>query len=313
MLIRLLALTALVLPMGWSADAVAPAKLSEDAITAKLQETQKSLQALHLQQGQSVAPEKVQQQMGELDAMIEQAADPLGEAAIGARLMRSQVFQVTGQGDKCEAELRSVIAGGGAPKGLAGAYYLLAMQYSQADGKEAEIVKLAEDAEKAKIDPEVLGALQGMAKQAAIAPGKPFPDFSFTDLAGAQHALSEFRGKVLLVDFWATWCGPCVGELPNVKAAYEAYHAKGFEIVGISLDKDRAKLDAFLKDKGIPWTQSFDGKGWENAIAMQFGIHSIPATFLIDSEGKLIAKDVRGEELKAAVKKAVEATPALSK
>lgn len=133
--------------------------------------------------------------------------------------------------------------------------------------------------------------------QAGLAVGKPFPDFAEKDLAGNPLSVSAYKGKVVLVDFWATWCGPCVGELPNVLAAYKKYHGKGFEIVGISLDQDQAKLTAFLKEQGMTWAQFFDGKGWDNKLAVRYGIESIPATFLLDGEGHIIARNLRGKAL----------------
>jgi thiol-disulfide isomerase/thioredoxin len=135
--------------------------------------------------------------------------------------------------------------------------------------------------------------------QAALVVGKSFPDFAEKDLAGNPLTLSAYKGKVVLVDFWATWCGPCVGELPNVLAAYKKYHEQGFEIVGISLDEDQAKLTSFLKDQGMTWAQFFDGKRWENKLAVKYGIQSIPATFLLDGEGAIIARDLRGPALDA--------------
>ena len=138
---------------------------------------------------------------------------------------------------------------------------------------------------------------EAMKAQAALAVGTKFPDFAEKDLTGNSLTLSSFKGKLVLVDFWATWCPPCVGELPNVIAAYEKYHRQGFEIVGISLDQDQAKLTAFLKEKGMTWAQYFDGKGWQNKLAAQYGIQSIPATFLLDGEGNIVAKNLRGGAL----------------
>ena len=139
--------------------------------------------------------------------------------------------------------------------------------------------------------------------QAALAVGTVFPDFNEKDLAGKPLSVANYKGKVVLVDFWATWCGPCVGELPNVLKTYEKYHAKGFEIIGISLDDSKDALDKFIKDKGVSWVQFFDGKGWSNKLAAQYGVNSIPATYLLDGQGKILAKNLRGEALEAEVAK----------
>ena len=130
-------------------------------------------------------------------------------------------------------------------------------------------------------------------------------DLKFTSLAGKEIDLADMKGKVILIDFWATWCGPCIAELPNVLKAYETYHDKGFEIIGISLDnaKDEAKLKSFVKDKNMPWPQAFDGKGWDTDLAQQYGISSIPATFLVGKDGKIVSSNLRGPALSLAVKK----------
>ena len=130
-------------------------------------------------------------------------------------------------------------------------------------------------------------------------------DIKFVGLDGKETDLSKMKGKVVLIDFWATWCGPCIAELPNVIKAYEDYNDEGFEIIGISLDnaKDEDKLKAFVKDKKMTWAHAFDGQGWGNALAKKFGITSIPATFLIGKDGKVVASNLRGPALEKAVKK----------
>jgi peroxiredoxin len=150
-------------------------------------------------------------------------------------------------------------------------------------------------------------AKQAAAKkiQSALAVGNKFPDFDLKDFAGKPLSVANYKGKVVLVDFWATWCGPCVGELPNVLRTYEKYHPKGFEIIGVSLDEKADALTKFIKERGVTWQQFFDGKGWTNALAIKYGVMSIPATYLLDAEGKILAKDLRGEALEAAVDKAL--------
>ena len=137
--------------------------------------------------------------------------------------------------------------------------------------------------------------------QDTLVAGKVFPDFSEVDLAGQPLSIASRKGKVVLVDFWATWCGPCRAELPNVLEVYKKHHPEGFEIIGVSLDEEKARVESFIKDKDMTWPQYFDGKKWQNKLAVQYGVNSIPATYLLDGEGKILGKDLRGEALEKAV------------
>lgn len=123
--------------------------------------------------------------------------------------------------------------------------------------------------------------------------GKPV-EIRFTALDGREVDLAKLRGKVVLVDFWATDCRPCVAEMPEIKAIYDKFHDKGFEIIGISLDSKEATLRRFIRDKNLPWPQHFDGKGRENKFAQRFGIFGIPTAWLVDRRGNLTYTETRG-------------------
>ena len=186
--------------------------------------------------------------------------------------------------------------------------------FKQADKATEMLKQLQRDfpnSKQAKSVDEVLASIKAGEEarkiQVALAPDTAFPDFDVKDLDGKALSIASYKGKVVMVDFWATWCGPCVGEVPNVAAIYQKYHDKGFEIIGVSLDRegDKDKLISFTKDHNMPWRQYFDGKFWQNDLAVKYGIQSIPATFLLDGSGKIIGKDVRGPALEPAVKKAL--------
>lgn len=133
--------------------------------------------------------------------------------------------------------------------------------------------------------------------QSALQPGREFPDFSVTDVAGKPLSVSQYRGKVVLIDFWATWCPPCVAEMPHVIAAYQKYHEKGFEVIGISLDRQKDALLKYIEKNKMTWPQYYDGDKPEASLADKYGIESIPTTYLVDKDGKIVATNLRGDAL----------------
>ena len=139
-------------------------------------------------------------------------------------------------------------------------------------------------------------------KAKPVAVGTIAPDFSAKDPNGKMVSLKSSLGKVTLIDFWASWCGPCRKENPNVVALYNEFHSKGLNIVGVSLDEDLNEWkQAIVKDK-ITWIQISNLKKWQDPIAKMYNIEQIPTTFLLDASGRIIAQDLRGDELKAKVK-----------
>ena len=154
--------------------------------------------------------------------------------------------------------------------------------------------------EELKGQDELVARIEEKAKRLAFASGEgAAPNIKQATPEGGEMALSELRGKYVLLDFWASWCGPCRRENPNVVAMYQKYHKKGFDIFSVSLDKDKGRwLQAIEKDN-MTWHHVSDLRGWANEAAAIYGVRSIPRTFLLDPEGNIIAKNLRGEALQA--------------
>lgn len=166
-------------------------------------------------------------------------------------------------------------------------------------------------ATRAKISPELADCpyvkdLDGIIKQLEnVQIGKVAPGFALPDTAGVSVSLSDFRGKYVLLDFWASWCPPCRRENPNVVKAFNEYKDKNFTIVGISLDKDKSKWLKAIADDNLTWTHLSDLKYWDSEIPALYGVRGIPSNVLLDPDGVIIAKNITGEDLHKKLKEVI--------
>ncbi len=157
-----------------------------------------------------------------------------------------------------------------------------------------QVDRMAQQALAAKQQEEMQAKLDNL-----IPVGSEAPDFTQNTPEGKPFSLSSLRGKVVLVDFWASWCRPCRMENPNVVKAYKQYHAKGFDVLGVSLDKTKDAWTNAIKQDGLTWHHVSDLAYWNNAVAQQYGVSSIPFSILVDRDGKVLAKNLRGPALEA--------------
>lgn len=173
----------------------------------------------------------------------------------------------------------------------------------------ADVIKLAEEGNPAYMQTNVMervkGAIAGWKRQL---PGTQFTDIELADVNGQSHKLSEYvgKGKYVLIDFWASWCGPCRRSMPEVKKVYDAYKDRGFEIVGLSFDNDKEAWTGAIKKLELPWIHLSDLKGWESVAGRTYGINAIPATLLIGPDGKIIASGLSAEQVGEKLKELIK-------
>lgn len=242
-----------------------------------------------------------------ISALIDKAKSfythfPSDKRALDAKLMAFQLSEVTQQWGQTNQQPQFLAVGNLLLKdpALAGHDHYVIL-WKMAQHAPAETARpLLEEIAKGDAPEQLKAAAADLVKKMEML-GKPVT-LQFTAVDGRAVDTSKLKGKVVLLDFWATWCPPCVGEVPNVKKAYDQFHSKGFEVVGISLDEDKDKLTQFVSSHAMAWPQYFDGLHWQNKYARQFGISAIPAMWLIDKKGALRNTDAR-EDLGGEIQK----------
>lgn len=178
-----------------------------------------------------------------------------------------------------------------------GAFFFVMNSYNlELEQQNALVAELKPEYKSMKIFERLISSLE---RKNATAVGQSFTDVKSLTPEGKEIALSDYvgKGKYVLIDFWASWCGPCIQEMPNVKKAYDEFKDKGFEIVAISLDGDAEAWKKSIQELGITWPQMSDLKAWDSEAAKLYGVSGIPHTILVDKEGKIIEKDLRGDKI----------------
>jgi peroxiredoxin len=250
----------------------------------------------------------------EMEAMVKELRPKLAEfaekhkkdlAGAQALIVSSQMAMQTGQAEEAVKPLDTIIERYPEHPGLADVKTFRAAALAQLKKhEEAKAALLA--IKKDHPDYRGMARIDGMLKQIAMQQlvGKEPPAFTTKKLDGTEIKLADLKGKVVLLDFFAAWCGPCRAEVPNLKSLYARNHGRGFEILGVSLDRSVEEAKKYAETAGLDWIVTWDEPGfWKNPVAVQYGIQSIPAMYLIDKEGKVLHVNIRGQALEQAMLK----------
>jgi len=232
---------------------------------------------------------------------------PKGPEAAQAHFTLGRIYASTGASENAIRHFNDYLAMPGEKGGpdvgaqakyMLGMSYLALERYDEAEKSLREVGRSG-SAVDSRIREGASAELARISSLRRLRVGAPAIDIRTTSFQGKKiQLLTGYKGKVVLLDFWAAWCNPCRMEMPNVISVYNEFHKKGFEIIGISLDNEKERFQSFIRDNKMEWPQVFDGKYWMSEYAKLYAVNSIPATFLIDKKGIIRFKNVRGEKLR---------------
>lgn len=237
--------------------------------------------------------------------------NPTAEAAAKARGLLVQYNRMYGRMDEALKEAQAIATDFAETDYAALALFYIGDTYDRM-GKEKEAVaayeKLVKEYKDERYDQRYVARAEGILLFKRLKGS--VVELQFTSTKDQAIDIKDYRGKVVLIDFWAAWCPPCVASMPTLVGTERLLHDRGFRIIGISLDSDEAAMDALIAKMGMSWPQYFDGKKWGNLIARKFGITAIPMTILVDRTGKVQEIGLQGRQLQAAIRKLLdEKTP----
>jgi peroxiredoxin len=233
-------------------------------------------------------------------------------AAGSARVMLGQIYSSIGKSEAAVAHLTLYLESDfkKEPKeeymamALLGNAHLAAEEFGEAEKAYRRVLGAGD------VDPQIKkmasGSLERIGTLKKLKIGSETIPFTVKDTEGRSISPSDYKGKVILLDFWATWCSPCRMEMPNVKKVYDRYHGKGFDIIGVSFDNNGDAFERYIKEEDLEWRQIFDGKGWKAEVGRLYAVSSIPTTYLLDRQGRIRYKNLRGDDLEKAVVKLLE-------
>jgi len=279
-------------PTAATATPMGPRLLNNQQLFVLLDKVQNILAQKNLPRDGTATPDQLADELTMVEIALANAADKTSEAAQAGYIMHASMEALCGRLNQSEIELRMVLQHGSAQGRLA-AYKELAEVLLQA-GKATALDDLATRGEQEKIPEELSSHIRMFANYLHI---QGFPSFTIADTAGAMHTLGDYQGRVLVLDFWATWCQPYMNGLPTLMKTYQHFHPLGVDILGVCLDENMQNLVEVVKMGNISWPQALEPRQFNSPLLTKYGVWGVPANFVIGADGTLIAKNIHGDHL----------------